>query len=107
MLLINVFVVKEMHYVLEHSHQHDHHLVELHDDCSPDVHFHSIGFQANCSICDFNYSPNETTRFKQAITPTEVIYILSVFYKSSFISPLANEATFLRGPPAFFAYKNV
>lgn len=102
LLLVNVFVAKELHYVIEFSHGHSHHLVDRHDGCENDIHFHTFDFEASCTICDFNFSPREQT-FTKAPNLTPPLFFTSFLtYHEVFTLKAERSLPDLRGPPLHF-----
>lgn len=103
LLLINAFVYKELHYLLEASHGHEHHLVDRHADCNSTTHFHAFDYQSNCSICDFNFSPREFTDTQMSELWGTVTYNSFRVYNQVFRSENTNLLPYLRGPPIHFS----
>lgn len=103
-VLVNAFVVKELHYIIEFSHDHAHHhdLVDRHADCENTTHFHSYNFDSNCSICDFNFSPRDQVNAKVALSAPAIISLSFIDVEKITILEQAGAPPSLRGPPSSF-----
>ena len=102
-LLVNAFVIKQLHYVLEQNHSHGHHLVNHHAHCGSNAHFHTEELEPDCSICDFRFSPRETISLSfPPITPPVFYSFLPVF-KTEYLIRYSGTSASLRGPPNCFS----
>jgi hypothetical protein len=100
-LLMNVFVIKELHVLLEEQNHHCLTLKDPHADCGTQVHFHANDTETKCSICHFVFSPRESISIdKITIHPPAFHKVFVISHPESFLSRQGSPAT-LRGPPFF------
>jgi hypothetical protein len=98
-LLMNVFIIKELHVLLEEEHHHCLSLKDPHADCGNYVHFHANDTATQCSICHFVFSPRESVPLnKITIHPPAFHKVFVISKPESFLSLQGVPAT-LRGPP--------
>ncbi len=102
LLLVNVFVAKELHYIVEFSHGHEHHLVDRHSECTNSTHFHEYSFDSECHICDFNFSPKDQADIQLPLLGVQEFYANFIFPKCELSSNRSHSPPNLRGPPIHF-----
>lgn len=102
LLLVNVFVAKELHYIIEFNHDHEHHLVDRHSDCNKSTHFHKYSYGSECHICDFNFSPRDHSNIQLPVLTANLFYSAFVFPECELISNRSHSPPNLRGPPIHF-----
>ncbi len=101
LLLLNVFVVKDLHYLVELTHDHAHDHIDKHENCTSDVHFHDYSHH-ECSICDFTFSPTEEESEISFSLSTPVLdTAATLFYNTIKLSNTSDRSLYLRGPPIF------
>lgn len=101
-LLINVFIIKEFHFLLDHDHTHEHLHADKHSDCKQEAHFHTFSFASDCQICDFNFSPKEkTSDLSFSIPVIDFIHLSNGLYTQK-IKHFFKDHENLRGPPLHF-----
>jgi len=103
LLLVNVFVAKELHYIVEFSHGHEHHLVDPHSECSNTTHFHEYNYDAECHICDFNFSPKDQTDLQTLHLNITAFSNIFVSHQIDLLLNSDKTPTSLRGPPNHFS----
>jgi hypothetical protein len=98
-LLMNVFIIKELHVLLEGQNHHCLTLKDPHADCGNQVHFHANDTETECGICHFVFSPRECINIDNITIHPSVVHKLFVMGQPEFFHTRQGSPATLRGPP--------
>jgi hypothetical protein len=100
-LLMNAFIIKELHAFFQEEHHHCHVLKDPHADCGNNVHFHANDIAPECSICHFVFSPREYVSIDKIAIHPPVFHKVFVYSQPGFFLTRQGSPTSMRGPPFF------